>query len=703
MDDDAYGKPKLGNLKKRSRNQLDNGKRKRPNSHPGQDHGSGTPKAIETLYRILCPGKKIGSVLGKGGEIVNALRDETHAKIRVADAIPGADERVVIIFNYSKESGKGDGDQDPENAPVHNDLDEIRPHCPAQHALLKVHDRIAADEYLRGGVVHEKADPDDTVTARILVPSNQVGCLLGKGGTVIQKLRSDYTGANIRVLPSEHLPPCAMSTDELVQISGTPMVVKKALYDISTRLHQHPRKDNPPIDDLIYASTQGLVQPASVPPPPHGIPVWPNQQRDTYGTPPRPWFEGYRNEAPGFPPSSYNSSHSGNDGETPEEFSMRVLCPTEKIGGVIGKAGANVRQLEHDTQARIQVEDTPPEAEERIINVSSREGPWDRISPTIEAVLQLQSRTSAATEDGTVTTRLLVPSSKVGCLLGQGGNIITEMRRRTRADIRVYSKEDKPKYTSANEELVQISGNRDVAREALLEIASRLRMRTFRSGNAPVNPAPVFPDRGFTPPERMSARGLPPSHMRGAPENPAPVYPAHGFAPPRESISSRGPLFPPYESISSRGPPFPPYESISSRGLPSSNIARAGNNFDYEFPKRPEPVYTAQGYPPVPPPGAAGYSSMTSTMEIKIPSTAVPSVLGVGGSNISDIRQISGARVKLQDPLPGSSDCVVEIYGTSEQLKAAQSLLQAFVASGGQNAAQPLGPSEMQAPFYRRY
>lgn len=220
MDDDAYGKPKSDSFKKRYRNQLDNGKRKRINPYPSHDHTSGTPKVIETVYRILCPVKKIGSVLGKGGEIVNALRGETHAKIRVADAIPGAEERVIIIFNYpSNQSGKNDGDQDHEiDEFAENESDDMRPHCPAQNALMKVHDRIAADEYVRGGVVHEKSDPEDGATARILVPSNQVGCLLGKGGTVIKKLRSDYTGANIRILPSEHLPPCAMSTDELVQV-----------------------------------------------------------------------------------------------------------------------------------------------------------------------------------------------------------------------------------------------------------------------------------------------------------------------------------------------------------------------------------------------------------------------------------------------------------------------------------------------------
>ncbi|RWW13728.1 hypothetical protein GW17_00022544 [Ensete ventricosum] len=210
----TYGKNKSGSFRKRTYDQFDNGKRKKHNS--GRDHGSTTTKPIDTIYRILCPVKKIGSVLGKGGDIVNTLRDETHAKIRVADAIPGAEERVIIIFSYLSQSEKNDSDQDLDDSDG-NEPEDMQAHCPAQDALLKIHDRIAADEILRGGVVQSKTEPDDVVTARILVPKNQVGCLLGKGGTIIQQLRSD-TGANIRVLPSDHLPPCAMDSDELVQV-----------------------------------------------------------------------------------------------------------------------------------------------------------------------------------------------------------------------------------------------------------------------------------------------------------------------------------------------------------------------------------------------------------------------------------------------------------------------------------------------------
>lgn len=82
--------------------------------------------------------------------------------------------------------------------------------------------------------------------------------------------------------------------------------------------------------------------------------------------------------------------------------------------------------------------------------------PDDPVSPTIEALILLHSKVSTLAENHQLTTRLVVPSNKVGCILGEGGKVITEMRRRTGAEIRVYSKADKPKYLSFDEELVQV-------------------------------------------------------------------------------------------------------------------------------------------------------------------------------------------------------------------------------------------------------
>lgn len=84
----------------------------------------------------------------------------------------------------------------------------------------------------------------------------------------------------------------------------------------------------------------------------------------------------------------------------------------------------------------------------------------DSFSPTIEAAVRLQPRCSEKVErdSGIVsfTSRLLVPSSRIGCLIGKGGTIITEIRRLTKANIRILSKEGLPKIASEDDEMVQV-------------------------------------------------------------------------------------------------------------------------------------------------------------------------------------------------------------------------------------------------------
>ncbi|KAF8399129.1 hypothetical protein HHK36_014994 [Tetracentron sinense] len=718
------------------------------------EQNAGNPHAADTVYRILCAAPKIGSVIGKGGTIINALRDETRAKIRVGESVPGTDERVVFISSSpTRKPRMYNTNEDPENDVTEKELELMQPHCPAQDALLKVHERIAEEDDLYGGMTYEDNNENNVVSARLLVPNNQVGCLIGKGGNIIQKLRTE-TGANIRILPAEHLPACAMSTDELVQvivelrflydfdsvgvfivflgfklnkqlnasilkfsddllgtselldslciestfqISGTSAVAKRALYEVSTLLHQNPRKDNP-LNYPIPAGGQGFYPPgppmANMLPP--GNPMWSHRNSGAHGAPPMPWVGGYGNHSSGFVPGGFSGIPAGNGGEASGEFSMKIVCSAEKIGGVIGKGGCNVKQLQQETGANIHVEDTTPESDERVILVSSFEALWNPRSQTIEAILQLQSKTSEISEKGIITTRLLVPSNKVGCLLGQGGHVITEMRRRTQADIRVYSQEDKPNCASAEEELVQISGNFRVANTALSEIASRLRARCLRDANGGVEPTPVGPFQGFGPSGRFPGRGPPPSGVIGA-GGPG------GYEQVKSSITDYGK--PTFGYVFSRraykGQPivciflsrmenplaalFEISIRITSSLLGPIDVATTGrwNCGRRYWQRQGGHEYEAQSYPVQP--TATGYPNVNSSMEVKIPNSAVGSVIGTGGSNISNIGEVSGARVKLQDPQSGGSECVVEIHGSSEQMKAAQSLLQSFISSSVQN------------------
>ncbi|AES80570.1 hypothetical protein MtrunA17_Chr7g0250921 [Medicago truncatula] len=50
---------------------------------------------------------------------------------------------------------------------------------------------------------------------------------------------------------------------------------------------------------------------------------------------------------------------------------------------------------------------------------------------------------------------VIVAANMIGCLIGKGGSIITEMRRLTRSNIRILSKENLPKIASDDDEMVQ--------------------------------------------------------------------------------------------------------------------------------------------------------------------------------------------------------------------------------------------------------
>lgn len=58
-------------------------------------------------------------------------------------------------------------------------------------------------------------------------------------------------------------------------------------------------------------------------------------------------------------------------------------------------------------------------------------------------------------KDNIISTRLLVPSSDIGCLEGRDGSL-AEMRRLTGANIQILPREEFPTCVSGNDELVQV-------------------------------------------------------------------------------------------------------------------------------------------------------------------------------------------------------------------------------------------------------
>ncbi|CAN6207503.1 unnamed protein product [Urochloa humidicola] len=446
---------------KRHSDYAENGGGKRRN--PGDD--SYAPGPDDTVYRYLCASKKIGSIIGRGGEIAKQLRTETQAKIRIGESVPGCEERVITIFSSSRETNTVDDAEDKV--------------CPAQDALFRVHERLASDE----GPRNEDSEEVPQVTVRLLVPSDQIGCIIGKGGHIIQGIRSE-TGAQIRVLSNDHIPACAINGDELLQISGDAIVVRKALRQVSSRLHDNPSKSQPHLASSFaqpYAGSSHLGSSSAAPV--VGI------------TPVISAFGGYKGDVAGDWPSVYQPRR---DEGSAKEFSLRLLCAAANVGGVIGKGGGIIKQIRQESGAFIKVDSSNSGSEDDcIITVSAKEFFEDPVSPTIDAAVRLQPRCSeksdAESAEPSYTTRLLVSTARIGCLIGKGGSIITEIRRTSRANIRILSKENVPKVAAEDEEMVQISGGLDVSRHALVQIATRLKANFFEREGALSAFPPVIP------------------------------------------------------------------------------------------------------------------------------------------------------------------------------------------------------------------
>lgn len=623
-------------------------------------------------------------MIGKGGSIIKTLRQETGARITIADAVPGAEDRVILISasererDHPRDRERGRQRDGRDRDDVSHDLDGSRDRetrdrddrerdvrerdgseviSPAQEALLKVHSRIVEGGTLNGSDIEEE-DPLRIITTRLLVPNNQVGCLLGKGGKIIEQMREE-TKAQIRVLPRDQSPLCTLPSDEIVQVVGEVNVVKKALRMISTRLCENPPRER---------GQNYSVGPARSP----GRRVFPPEDamtshRSSLGS--RGGADGHHRSLPssfshaetgagsntGYSRRSHGSGNALADvgwqsPPTSEELIFRILCPNDKVGSIIGRGGSIIRSLQEEIGVGIRVTDAVTGSDERIIIISSVEHLDDNISPAQEALLHVQSRIAdlGPDEDAVITSRLLVPSSQVGCLLGKGGSIIAEMRRSTRANIRILGKDELPKCALSSDELVQIVGDIRVAREALIQVTKRLRTNLYQERSLSNSGGGMMASLGSSIPQGQRDHGSP-GRMHSSFSGSG----VHGGG-----RSSTG-----YQNLSPSPGRWTGQDVLGGRSLAeydSSSLQPGSGLFSR----------------------SSGGLVTKTTVEVVIPDHVVSSVIGNGGNKIVQIRQMSGAKVNLLDVRPGASERTVEISGTPEQTHIAQSLLQAFILSG---------------------
>ncbi|XP_010444372.1 PREDICTED: KH domain-containing protein HEN4-like [Camelina sativa] len=397
-----------------------------------------------------------------------------------------------------------------------------------------------------------------------------------------------------------------------------------------------------------------------------------------------------------------------------QDVVFKILCSTENAGGVIGTGGKVIRMLHSETGAFINVGNTLADCEERLIAVTAPENPECQTSPAQKAIMLVFSRlfelaTKKILDNGpmtSITARLVVPTSQIGCLLGKGGVIVSEMRKVTGATIQILKVEQNPKCVSENDQVVQIAGEFPNVREAIFHITSRLRdsfLSNSMKNSVTKSSSTLTTERIY---HRQSDNPMSIGSHQSVSNPPTISSNLHRRS--EDSFLNGSHFSVNYSRPVGIDPYIRPEDPFPDRFNPaagySPNFGRRftvdHSNIPHHLTEAPSRLWVSP--PPVAPRGlsdaSGGLSSAragqalgsgqksaivtNTTVEIRVPENAMSFVYGEHGYNLEQLKQISGARVIVHEPSLGTSDRIIVISGTPDQTQAAQNLLHAFILTG---------------------
>ncbi|XP_059248528.1 poly(rC)-binding protein 3 isoform X13 [Mustela nigripes] len=167
---------------------------------------------VTLTIRLLMHGKEVGSIIGKKGETVKKMREESGARINISEG--NCPERIVTI------TGPTD-------------------------AIFKAFAMIAYkfEEDIINSMSNSPATSKPPVTLRLVVPASQCGSLIGKGGSKIKEIReSPPKGATIPYRPKPASTPVIFAGGQAYTIQGQYAIPHP---DQLTKLHQLAMQQTP--------------------------------------------------------------------------------------------------------------------------------------------------------------------------------------------------------------------------------------------------------------------------------------------------------------------------------------------------------------------------------------------------------------------------------------------------------------------------
>ncbi|NXU22858.1 PCBP2 protein, partial [Thalassarche chlororhynchos] len=188
---------------------------------------------VTLTIRLLMHGKEVGSIIGKKGESVKKMREESGARINISEG--NCPERIITLAGPTNAIFKA-------FAMIIDKLEEVRLRPRAPPCLHTAASR-------------------PPVTLRLVVPASQCGSLIGKGGCKIKEIR-ESTGAQVQVA-GDMLP---NSTERAITIAGIPQSIIECVKQICVVMLESPPKGvtipyrpKPSSSPVIFAGGQAYT------------------------------------------------------------------------------------------------------------------------------------------------------------------------------------------------------------------------------------------------------------------------------------------------------------------------------------------------------------------------------------------------------------------------------------------------------------
>ncbi|KAM9443817.1 poly(rC)-binding protein 4 isoform 4-T4 [Clarias gariepinus] len=275
-----------------------------------QDFGDGGMNVTLTL-RLLMHGKEVGSIIGKKGETVKRIREESSARINISEG--SCPERIITITGPTE--------------------------CVFRAFTMIT---IKLEEDLAALVANGTVTSKPPVTLRLVIPASQCGSLIGKGGSKIKEIR-ESTGAQVQVA-GDLLP---NSTERGVTISGTQEAIIQCVKLICTVILESPPK--------------GATIPYRPSPLPGAVLLSGNQAytvQNQYGIPHSELAKLHQlSMQQGLTPIAQPAATAVMPGmeSTAQTASQELLIPNDLIGSIIGRQGTKINEIRQVSGAQIKI------------------------------------------------------------------------------------------------------------------------------------------------------------------------------------------------------------------------------------------------------------------------------------------------------------------------------------------------------------